>query len=94
MKRNGRESLRPADRIEDRDSGAIGQAHLELMSIVEGKSDCQMWYRGFPTVGISGTECRRPEYAELPALVAAKYILVLREPMKEGAKGEDAGLAL
>jgi len=75
--------------------GQVGQAHLELMSIVEGKSDCQtMWYRGFPTVGISGTECRRPEYAELPALVAAKYILVLREPMKEGAKGEDAGLAL
>ncbi len=39
---------------------------------------------------------QRPTLESLSGLVlvAAKYILVLREPMKEGAKGEDAGLAL
>ena len=73
----------------------IVNAHDHTLSVVAllDRADDQ-----FTRFNLAALLCvrQRPTLESLSGLVlvAAKYILVLREPMKEGAKGEDAGLAL
>ena len=55
--------------------------------LVEGESDTQTaHYRGWPAVGISGSNGWSDEFATLPAFADANFIFVVKEP---GAGGEE-----
>jgi putative DNA primase/helicase len=63
----------------------------EVIVIAEGESDTQtLIWNGIPALGISGAKSWEPEFAKIPLIRDAKYLLVIQEPPKVGAT-EDVG---